>query len=133
MTSVLTEHFSSRPTKIGPSDNPTIEDILNGKRDLFMSLKSDVGAFRLISKRPIVFVETQRNGQEIRSLTPHEPQSLVLRFIHAHTLFGAIYPTEQTHIRVSERLNDPSEFQAIYRQGTQFNFNRDLVIYASAG
>ncbi|MFT6316307.1 MAG: hypothetical protein ACJAWG_000936 [Candidatus Azotimanducaceae bacterium] len=98
-----------------------------------MPLQSDVGAFRLISKRHIIFVETQQTDQEISSLTPHEPQSLVFHFTHGHTLFGVIYPTEQTHTRVSELLNDPCQFQAVYRQGTKFIFNRDLVIYANAG
>ena len=119
--------------RIKPSGNPAIEDILNNKRDLFMPLQSDVGAFRLISKRHIIFVETQQTDQEISRLTPHEPQSLVFHCTHGHTLFGVIYPTEQTHTRVSELLNDPCQFQAVYRQGTKFIFNRDLVIYANAG
>jgi hypothetical protein len=76
-----------------------------------MPLQSDVGAFRLISKRHIIFVETQQTDQEISRLTPQE----------------------QTHTRVSELLNDPCQFQAVYRQGTKFIFNRDLVIYANAG
>jgi hypothetical protein len=119
--------------RISAGGNPAIEDILNNGRDLFVSFQSDVGAFRLINKRHIIFIETQQTDQEIRSLTPHEPQSLVLHFSRAHTLFGIIYPTEQAYTRVSDLLNQPSQFLALYRQGTKFIFNRDTVIYANAG
>lgn len=118
--------------RISAGGNPAIEDVLNDQRDLFVSFESDVGAFRLINKRHIIFIETQQNDQEIRSLTPHQPQSLILHFAHDHTLFGVIYPTEQAYTRASDLLNDPSQFLTLYRQGTKFIFNRDMIIYANA-
>jgi predicted RNA-binding protein (virulence factor B family) len=112
--------------------NLAVEDLLNNKRENFVSFQSDAGGFRLLNKQHIVFIETNQTDEEARSQTPHEPRSLILHFVSDYTLFGMIYPTQREQLRVSDLLNSPRQFLVLYRQGHKFIFNRELIIYANA-
>ncbi|MCB1646563.1 MAG: hypothetical protein KDI36_13980 [Pseudomonadales bacterium] len=117
---------------ISPAGNPLIEDLFNNEEDNFVSFQSDAGAFRLINKEHILFLETNQTDEEIKSQTPHEPKSLIIHFANDHTLFGMMYPTQVEELRVSDLLNQKGDFLTLYRQGRKFVVNRRLIIYVNA-
>jgi predicted RNA-binding protein (virulence factor B family) len=112
--------------------NPMIEDFLNKERQVFFSFESDAGAFRLINKNHITFIETTQTDEEARLATPHKPHSMVLHFNNEQTLYGEVFPTMIEESRVSDLLNQNRQFQVLYRQGTKFIYNRESIVYANA-
>jgi len=112
--------------------NPMIEDFLNTERQVFFSFESDAGAFRLINKNHITFIETTQTDEEARSATPNKPHSMVLHFNNEQTLYGEVFPTMIEESRVSDLLNQNHQFQVLYRQGTKFIYNRKSIVYANA-
>lgn len=117
---------------VSPEGNPMIEDLLNNDRDIFVSFQSDAGAFRLLNKHHILFVETSQSDEEVKSQTPHEPKSLIIHFSNDHTLFGLMYPTQMEEQRASDLLNQDGSFLTLYRQGKKFIVNRSLIVYVNA-
>ncbi|XOV87925.1 MAG: hypothetical protein ACFHX7_23705 [Pseudomonadota bacterium] len=111
---------------------PDVSMFLNDDPDLFFSFQSDAGAYRLINKRQVVYIETQQDDAEIRSQTLLEPRSLVLHFINETTVYGLIYPMLAEESRVSDLLNDRYSFISIYRQGKRIIVNRDQIVYVNA-
>ena len=88
--------------RISAGGNPLIEDFLNDEDDMFFSFQSDAGAFRLINKNHITFLETEQRDDEARANTPHEPHSVVTHFSNDQTLYGVMYPTLAEETRGSE-------------------------------
>ena len=83
----------------------------------------------MINKHQLVFIETD---QEIRDRTPMPPKSLVLHFRNDTTLFVMVYPTTVEASRVSDILNDESDFLTVYRQGQKIIVNRSQIVYDNA-
>ena len=117
---------------ISSTGNALIEDFLNQSQDNFFSFESDAGAFRLINRDHITYVETDQSDAEVTSQTPHAPSSMVAHFVNAQTLYGVVYPTLAEETRVSDFLNQNDDFLVLYRQQQKIIFNRNLVIYANA-
>lgn len=117
---------------LSPAGNPEIEDFLNQDADEFFSFQSDAGAYRLVNRRKIVYIETSQDDAEIRAQTPLEPRALVLHFTNDTTLYGLVFPTQAEESRVSDVLNQPDNFFTVYRQGHKIVVNRDQVVYANA-
>lgn len=117
---------------ISAMGNPLVEDFLNSDDDRFFSFESDAGAFRLINKHHITFIETEQTDEEIQSVTPHKPHSMVLHFSNEQILYGVVFPTMREETRVSDLLNQKQQFQVLYRQNTKIIFNRDSIVYANA-
>ncbi|MFT7685976.1 MAG: hypothetical protein ACI9FB_001321 [Candidatus Azotimanducaceae bacterium] len=117
---------------ISNEGNPLLEEFLNQKDDNYFSFQSDAGAFRLINKEHIIFIETEQNDTEIKKTTPFAPSTMVAHFANAQTLYGVIYPTIAEETRVSDFLNQPLDFLVLYRQQQKIVFNRSLVVYANA-
>lgn len=117
---------------LSTNGTPLIEDFLNQEEDVFFSFRSDAGAFRLINKEHIIFVETEQDDTEVKSATPFAPSTMVAHFANAQTLYGVVYPTLAEETRVSDFLNQPLKFLVLYRQQQKIIFNRDLVVYANA-
>ncbi len=117
---------------LSPAGNPEIEDYLNEDEDRFFSFQSEGGAYRLINKNHLLYVETQQTDEEIKSQTPLEPRALVVHFTNATTLFGIVYPTLAEEARVSDVLNSEGHFFTIYRQETKLIVNSDKVVYVNA-
>lgn len=118
--------------RISAGGNPLVEEFLNDDEDLFFSFQSDAGAFRLINKNHITYIETDQTDAEAKSQTPHAPHSMVAHFTNEQTLFGVIYPTLAEETRVSDLLNQKEQFLVLYRQATKIVFNRHNVVYANA-
>lgn len=118
--------------RISAMGNPSIEDYLNDEDDKFFSFQSDAGAFRLINKQHITYIETQQSDAEIKSQTPHEPHSMVVHFSNDQTLFGVVYPTLAEETRVSDFLNQREQFQVLYRQEKKIVFNLHAIVYVNA-
>jgi hypothetical protein len=118
--------------RISAGGNPLIEDFLNDDDDMFFSFQSDAGAFRLINKNHITFLETEQRDDEARANTPHEPHSVVTHFSNDQTLYGVMYPTLAEETRGSDLLNQPEQFQVLYRQEKKIIFNRLAIVYANA-
>lgn len=117
---------------LSTNGTPLIEDFLNQDEDFFFSFRSDAGAFRLINKDHIIFIETEQDDTEVKSITPFTPSTMVAHFANAQTLYGVVYPTRAEETRVSDFLNQPLKFLVLYRQQQKIIFNRDLVVYANA-
>ena len=117
---------------VSAAGNPLIEEFLNQGQDNFFSFESDMGAFRLINKEHVTHIETDQDDSEIKSLTPHTPNSMVAHFVNAQTLYGCIYPTQVEETRISDLLNHRRDFLVMYRQQKKIVFNRNLVVYANA-
>lgn len=118
--------------RLSAMGNPLIEEFLNDDDDLFFSFQSDAGAFRLINKNHITYIETDLDDSEAKSQTPHAPHSMVAHFTNDQTLYGVIYPTLAEETRVSDLLNQPEQFQVLYRQESKIIFNRHAIVYANA-
>ena len=112
--------------------NPLIEEFLNDDDDMFFSFQSDAGAFRLINKNHITFLETEQTDDEAKANTPHAPHSVVAHFSNEQTLYGVMYPTLAEETRVSDLLNQREQFQVLYRQEKKIIFNRLAIVYANA-
>ena len=117
---------------LSTNGTPLIEDFLNQEEDIFFSFRSDAGAFRLINKEHIIFIETEQDDTEVKSTTPFAPSTMVAHFANAQTLYGVVYPTLAEETRVSDFLNQPLKFLVLYRQQQKIVFNRDLFVYANA-
>jgi len=117
---------------VSPGGNPEVEDFLNDDPDPFFSFKSNAGAYRLINKAHLVYLETDQDESEIREQTPLEPRSLIIHFTNASTLYGVVYPTLAEESRVSDILNAEGGFITIFRQGAKIIINRDQVVYVNA-
>jgi len=117
---------------LSANGTPLLEDFLNVEEDSFFSFRSDAGAFRLINKDHIIFIETEQDDTEVKSTTPFAPSTMVAHFANAQTLYGVVYPTLAEETRVSDFLNQPLKFLVLYRQEKKIVFNRDLVVYANA-
>lgn len=115
-----------------PDGDPDIPLFLNEEPTFFFSYESDAGAYRLINKHQLVYIETDQSDAEIKKRTPMPPKSLVLHFRNDTTLFGMVYPTAAEAARVSDILNDASEFLTVYRQGQKIIVNRAQIIYVNA-
>lgn len=118
--------------RISAMGNPQVEEFLNDDDDLFFSFQSDAGAFRLISKNHITYLETDQSDEEVKSNTPHQAHSVVAHFSNDQTLYGVIYPTLAEETRVSDLLNQPEQFLVLYRQEKKVIFNRHAIVYANA-
>jgi len=117
---------------VSPAGNPEVEDYLNEDPDPFFSFQSDAGAYRLVNKAQLVYIETEQDDAEIRAQTPLEPKTIVVHFENATTLYGVIYPTLAEESRVSDILNAEGNFTTLYRQGKKLIINLDKVVYVNA-
>ncbi len=117
---------------ISAGGNPLVEDFLNDDDEMFFSFESDAGAFRLINKEHITYVETDQNDDEVKSQTPYPPHSMVAHFSNDQILYGVVYPTLAEETRVSDVMNQKDHFLVLYRQGKKIVFNRHMVVYANA-
>jgi hypothetical protein len=117
---------------LSPSGEAEIEQFLNRDPDTFFSFESDAGAYRLINKAQVVYIEIRQNDAEVRSQTMLEPKSLVVHFANDTTIYGLVYPTLAEESRVSDILNDQENFITIYRQGRKILINKKLIVYANA-
>ncbi|MEM7364493.1 MAG: hypothetical protein AAF525_10750 [Pseudomonadota bacterium] len=115
-----------------PDGHPDISQFLNEEPTFFFSYESDAGAYRLINKHQLVFLETDQDDTEIKQRTPLTPKSLVLHFRNDTTLFGTVYPTTAEASRVSDLLNEDSDFLTVYRQGQKIIVNRAQIVYVNA-
>lgn len=115
---------------VSPAGNPKIDEFLNEGPDFF-SFESNAGAYRLVNKSQVVFVETEQTDQEVREQTPMDPRSVELHFIKDITVYGLLFPTMAEESRVSDILNQEDDFIAIYRQGMKVIINRNQVVYAN--
>ena len=122
----LTENF------ISSTGEASIEALLNQDEDRFFSFQSDAGAFRLINKQHVTFIETETDDTEIISRSTISPTTMVAHFVNAQTLFGMIYPSLPEESRVSDFLNLKSDFLVVYRQQKKIILNRNLIVYANA-
>jgi len=122
----LTENF------ISSTGQARIEALLNQDEDRFFSFQSDAGAFRLINKQHVTFIETETDDTEIISLSTISPTTMVAHFVNEQTLFGMIYPSLPEESRVSDFLNLKSDFLVVYRQQKKIILNRNLIVYANA-
>ena len=122
----LTENF------ISSTGEARIEALLNQDEDRFFSFQSDAGAFRLINKQHVTFIETETDDTEIISRSTISPTTMVAHFVNEQTLFGMIYPSLPEESRVSDFLNLKSDFLVVYRQQKKIILNRNLIVYANA-
>ena len=122
----LTENF------ISSTGEARIQALLNQDEDRFFSFQSDAGAFRLINKQHVTFIETETDDTEIISLSTISPTTMVAHFVNEQTLFGMIYPSLPEESRVSDFLNLKSDFLVVYRQQKKIILNRNLIVYANA-
>lgn len=122
----LTENF------ISSTREARIEALLNQDEDRFFSFQSDAGAFRLINKQHVTFIETETDDTEIISRSTISPTTMVAHFVNEQTLFGMIYPSLPEESRVSDFLNLKSDFLVAYRQQKKIILNRNLIVYANA-
>jgi|TARA_B110000967_G_scaffold140832_1_gene143909 hypothetical protein len=122
----LTENF------ISSTREARIEALLNQDEDRFFSFQSDAGAFRLINKQHVTFIETETDDTEIISRSTISPTTMVAHFVNEQTLFGMIYPSLPEESRVSDFLNLKSDFLVVYRQQKKIILNRNLIVYANA-
>lgn len=122
----LTENFLSL------TGEARVEDLLNQDDDHFFSFESDAGAFRLINKQHVTFIETYTDDTEILRRSTISPTTMVAHFVNEQTLFGMIYPLLPEESRVSDFLNLPEDFLVVYRQQKKIILNRNLVVYANA-
>ena len=122
----LTENF------ISSTGEAHIEALLNQDEDRFFSFQSDAGAFRLINKQHVTFIETETDDTEIISRSTISPTTMVAHFVNEQTLFGMIYPSLPEESRVSDFLNLKSDFLVVYRQQKKIILNRNLIVYANA-
>ena len=122
----LTENF------ISSTGEARIEALLNQDEDRFFSFQSDAGAFRLINKQHVTFIETETDDTEIISRSTISPTTMVAHFVNEQTLFGMIYPSLPEESRVSDFLNLKSDFLVAYRQQKKIILNRNLIVYANA-
>lgn len=122
----LTENF------ISSTGEARIEALLNQDEDRFFSFQSDAGAFRLINKQHVTFIETETDDTEIISLSTISPTTMVAHFVNEQTLFGMIYPSLPEESRVSDFLNLKSDFLVVCRQQKKIILNRNLIVYANA-
>lgn len=118
--------------RVSPGGNAEIAEFLNHEADDFFSFLSDAGAYRLVNRRQVLYIETEQDDREIRKQTPLTPKSLVLHFANDRSFYGVVYPTLAEETRVSDILNQEGSFFTIYRRGTQFVVNRTLIVYANA-
>lgn len=112
--------------------NPLVEELLNNNDDMFISFQSEAGAFRLINKHHITYIQTEQSNEEVLSQTPHTPHSMVVHFNNEQILYGLVYPTQAEETRVSDLLNQRDQFQVLYRQERKIIFNRACIVYANA-
>ncbi|MFT7246997.1 MAG: hypothetical protein ACI82A_004379 [Candidatus Azotimanducaceae bacterium] len=112
--------------------NPLVEEVLNNDDDMFISFQSEAGAFRIINKHHITYIQTEQTNEEAASQTPHEPHSMVVHFNNEQILYGLVYPTQAEETRVSDLLNQREQFQVLYRQDKKIIFNRACIVYANA-
>ena len=112
--------------------NPLVEELLNNNDDMFISFQSEAGAFRLINKHHITYIQTEQTNEEVLSQTPHTPHSMVVHFNNEQILYGLVYPTQAEETRVSDLLNQRDQFQVLYRQERKIIFNRACIVYANA-
>lgn len=117
---------------VSPAGNPDIEEYLNDDPDRFFSFQSDAGAYRLINKQHVVYIETDQDDAEAKTTTLLEPRALVVHFASATTLYGVVYPTLAEESRVSDILNAEGGFMTIYRQGALIILNTEQVVYVNA-
>ncbi|MEX0942703.1 MAG: hypothetical protein WD002_09175 [Pseudomonadales bacterium] len=117
---------------VSPGGNPEVEDYLNEDPDFFFSFESDAGAYRLISKHQVVYIETEQDDTEAREQTPLEPRPLVVHFTNRATIYGVVFPILAEESRVSDILNQDDPFITLYRQGKKIVLNRGQVIYVNA-
>ena len=122
----VTENF------ISPTGEARVEELLNQDEDRFFSFESDAGAFRLINKRHVTFIETETDDTEIISRSTISPTTMVAHFVNEQTLFGMIYPSLPEESRVSDFLNLQEDFLVVYRQQKKIILNRNLIVYANA-
>ena len=122
----LTENF------ISSTGEERIEALLNQDEDRFFSFQSDAGAFRLINKQHVTFIETETDDTEIISRSTISPTTMVAHFVNEQTLFGMIYPSLPEESRVSDFLNLKSDFLVVCRQQKKIILNRNLIVYANA-
>jgi len=122
----VTENF------ISPTGEPRVEELLNQDEDRFFSFESDAGAFRLINKRHVTFIETETDDTEIINRSTIPPTTMVAHFVNEQTLFGTIYPSLPEESRVSDFLNLQEDFLVVYRQQQKIILNRNLIVYANA-
>lgn len=122
----LTENF------ISSTGEARIEALLNQDEDRFFSFQSDAGAFRLINKQHVTFIETETDDTEIISRSTISPTTMVAHFVNEQILFGMIYPSLPEESRVSDFLNLKSDFLVVYRQQKKIILNRNLIVYANA-
>lgn len=117
---------------VSASGNADIETFLNREEDRFFSFESDAGAYRLVNRDQVVYIETSQDDAEIRAQTPLEPRALVLHFINDTTIYGVVFPTLAEESRVSDILNERGDFFTIYRQSRKIIVNRNQIVYANA-
>ena len=117
---------------VSPEGNPQIEEFLNDDPDDFFSFQSDAGAYRLINRRHIIYVETDQDDSEVIARTLLEPRSLVLHFTNQTTIYGLVYPTLAEETRASDLLNQEGDFFSVFRQGSKIIVNRTQIVYANA-
>ena len=117
---------------VSPGGNPEVEDFLNEDPDLFFSFESDAGAYRLINKAQVAYIETGQDDTEVRESTPLEPRPIVVHFSNHSTIYGVVFPTLAEESRVSDILNQTDNFITVYRQGRKLVMNRAQVIYVNA-
>lgn len=117
---------------ISPGGNPEVEDYLNQDKGRFISFQSDAGAYRLINREQIIYIETHQTDDEAKGQTPLEPRAMVVHFLNATTLYGVVYPTLAEESRVSDILNSEGSFMTLFRQGTKLIVNLDKVVYVNA-
>ena len=117
---------------VSPAGNPDVEEYLNNDSNHFFSFESDSGAYRLINKAQVVYIETHQDDLEVKTQTPIEPRSLVVHFANDTTLDGVVYPTLTEESRVSDILNHTNDFITLYSQGKKIVINRSLIVYANA-
>ncbi len=117
---------------ISAGGDPLVEEFLNQETDNFFSFESDAGAFRVINKGQITYIETNQDDSEASAQTPHTPVSLVAHFVNGQALYGVVLPTMVEETRVSDLLNQTRDFLVLYRQNQKIVFNRNLIVYANA-
>lgn len=114
---------------VSPGGNPNLEEFLNSESLQFFSFTETSGAYRLVNKKLVVRIDTQQDDSEVRRQTPLEPRSLVVHFSNESILRGQVYPTLAEESRVSDVLNNPSDFIAVFSGGKKVIVNRRLIVY----
>ena len=117
---------------VSPAGNPDIDEFLNRHAPRFIPFQSEAGAWRLVNRGQVMYIETTQDDEEVRARTTLGPRALVLYFAHEVILYGTVYPTREEAARVSDILNESDNFLTIYRQGQKIIVNRSQVIYANA-